>query len=1225
MDHFTRQLEQVRQAGRRLLIVQRLAQWLTGLLIIALGLVLVDYLLRLPSTVRLVLGLATIGLAALWLVTRLLRAIQFKPALTALALRAESLYPELKGVLASAVEFSLKRQRFAAPEQTGELAQASVQAAITKLDADRFDLKALIQTKPTVKAAGGLSGLMIVLVALIVIAPNASRTAAERWLLPFGDAQWPKAIEITSRIDDTVWPADTPVRLAAEVQRGDRDNLRVNAYYRVITTTLNTDGSVASTQKPSYERILLGRQAEQAEALGGADNTSNEPRYERVLNLPPSRSNNAADQTQTYTLEFYFTAGDDQTDVQRIDLIPRPEVAALNATVAPPPYMAGLVPQQTLALHEQTGRVATLTGFVDSILTLDLQFNKPLPSNFVQPALLWPELSPPPTLIQTTVATTGNAVAEHVTAARYQMTLQQTMQSPIALRDQFGMTNRSEQVYRLEANADKPPMVAVVEPLADQSVLATAIIQAAAEASDDVGMESLTLVIDYPERQADSTDEPVTTRNRLAQQSGRQTRLNLQHTLELAPLNLQPGDVVALMGIGLDVADQEITSTARRLRIIDEATLIGELRNELAGIRQQAQRLDRQQSDLRDAVETDPATLEQDNLQQAAGNRQSRLTDRLERARQLVQNLEQRLQQNRLDDVVMEEMLEMGEGLLNEAANASEQAEQAIREARQAEAVEQQREVEEALDELMDRLDQGRDAAAIAMKLRQLQALQDAIANDTRQLLPRTLGRNINDLPQQTRDALEDLARRQQDLARQADEAIRQMQTTAEALDRQGESDQDQATAQALAEAAAIARQQALTQQMQQSAQSAEQNQLSQAANQQAGAQQTLQQMLQEMGTIREKLDEMLKRRLRQLAEALRQLVARQETELTLLGGALNIGDDLGQGELVPNAQIDEAVENGLSMRELAPRQSQLRRATMAVQEQAEQNDAFEAIAGHLESAIGEQGRAVLALRESDGEIANTTETQALKHLRAALENAQQQTNEQEGEDKQERREELRQKYLAMAARQQAVLQKTLDITADLVDRLNRQHRQNLRALTGEQNVIRSDTRTLGQEVGDTFVFKAMHERMDVIFDRITNRMRVGADLPLMVDDQREVIRLLEQMAEALKEEQADEDFDRETQRQDQGDGGGGGGEPPEVIPPLAELKLIRALQTTLLRETNLVDKQANLNARERRRILADLAARQKALSDLGRQVLDKVQQQSQGGIPNNTTQPNDP
>src|SRR5690606_16775464 len=144
-------------------------------------------------------------------------------------------------------------------------------------------------------------------------------------------------------------------------------------------------------------------------------------------------------------------------------------------------------------------------------------------------------------------------------------------------------------------------------------------------------------------------------------------------------------------------------------------------------------------------------------------------------------------------------------------------------------------------------------------------------------------------------------------MSEEARDLVRQMQETAQDLARQND-DQARAAAEALAEAAATAQRQDLEGSMQRSAESIGENQLSQAAQEQAQSQDTLRAMLEQMGTQQDRMWAMLRRRLQQMAEAIRELIARQERELASL-----------------DAQPDDA-----QLPALEPGEAALRRATMA-------------------------------------------------------------------------------------------------------------------------------------------------------------------------------------------------------------------------------------------------------------------------------------------------------
>jgi len=115
MEAIARQLIYLRRAGRWLLVGQRLCQ-LGIAAAAALGLLAtIDYLLRLPDWMRLALGVAVAAALLVWVLARLARALQFRPRLSDLALRAERLFPQLAGSFASAVEFVDQPERYREP------------------------------------------------------------------------------------------------------------------------------------------------------------------------------------------------------------------------------------------------------------------------------------------------------------------------------------------------------------------------------------------------------------------------------------------------------------------------------------------------------------------------------------------------------------------------------------------------------------------------------------------------------------------------------------------------------------------------------------------------------------------------------------------------------------------------------------------------------------------------------------------------------------------------------------------------------------------------------------------------------------------------------------------------------------------------------------------------------------------------------------------------------
>ena len=115
-----------------------------------------------------------------------------------------------------------------------------------------------------------------------------------------------------------------------------------------------------------------------------------------------------------------------------------------------------------------------------------------------------------------------------------------------------------------------------------------------------------------------------------------------------------------------------------------------------------------------------------------------------------------------------------------------------------------------------------------------------------------------------------------------------------------------------------------------------------------------------------------------------------------------------------------------------------------------------------------------------------------------------------------------------------------------------------------------------------------------------------------MPRDQTTTARRLRLMAKALeKSKKKDDDFSDKSDSG--GGGGGGGGGKPQMIPPTAELKLLREVQTMLKDDTQaLAGEMADAPSADARSRLRDLANQQRELGALGETMLKKVQQQMQ-------------
>ncbi|MEM6458981.1 MAG: hypothetical protein AAF710_06280 [Planctomycetota bacterium] len=1181
MRDLARQLEGVRRRARWLLVGQRLLQAVAvaGPTLVTLG--LIDYLLRLPGWLRGAVSLGLAGWLAWWLVHRLTGAWRFGPTVSALALRLENQYDALRGTLASALEFALHPEHYAQPAATAAMAAASVARAERSLAGVRVDR--LIDLRPTRRFVGWGAAAAAAVGLLVVAMPTYSGIAASRWLLPWGDAAWPKRVAVAVHALPAVHPVDAPLVLRLDVNRGYRPGMRVWATARPADDPDTPPQRFLMTEQPAPGSAPGSDQAK----AGSSYAVSWRPPAEAVRRIGSGRG---APRRWLFT----FAAGDADADAAAVTLVARPAVAALSIDVEPPAYAAGLVPPRTLNPPAASPRPAAVPALSGSSVEVTLRLNKPLSAAALRPERLVPGLAD---------LTSLSVDAGDRDAVRFSFVIDEPRQVELVLEDEHGLRPAEATSLRFDPREDRPPTVALLDPRADASVLATAVVPVAGRAADDVGVRRLVLDAAHPTR-LDSAAEATQTVLTLADRAARQAELTAEATLDLAPLGLEPGDVVVVAAHAEDVYElngrshDTVDATPRRLRVIDAATLIDQVRGELAGVRQQAERLERQQTQLLRRAGDRPAVLRAE---------QARVSRGVAAQRQQLDAMTRRLAMNRLDEPSLDELIERADDLAAAAEAASDAAGAAFDEADEpsaesphdavARAEAQQAEAREQLEALADLLDQGRDALGLRLELSRLRTEQEALAQDTRELLPRAVGRSAEELPDDVREALEELAERQRALAEASEDAVRRLQDTAESLAQSAaetgqengeQSEQDRAAAEALAEAAAVAQRQGLTPQMEQAERAMEENQLASAGGSQMQALDTLEAMMQQLDEGDSRRQERLRRRLAELAEQLQRLVNEQTA-----------ANEARQAE--PDAARLTAQAEG---------QNRLWVRTIAAQTGAEADAATAEVAPLIGQAVAAQARAVAALRGAEREPAAAGQAVALERLEEALRRVREQAAEAERDQTAQQRAELRQKYTELAKRQRTLRGEVQEAVGD--GPLTRRARAALRGLGGRQGEIGSEAEALGQEVAETVVFRRTHERIDATSAAAADKLsRAAPDAGTAADDQQRVAVLLESMAAALDDRAAQREFDSGAGA---AAGAGGGGGEPQLIPPAAELRLLRGVQQAVYDQTRRLAEAGGAGEIDTARLDA-LGAEQRELSELGTQLIEQMNQPAAPGV----------
>jgi hypothetical protein len=747
-------------------------------------------------------------------------------------------------------------------------------------------------------------------------------------------------------------------------------------------------------------------------------------------------------------------------------------------------------------------------------------------------------------------------------------------------------------------------LASVIEPGRDETVLATARARVVIEGRDDVAL-AWSRVEAEPARASRTSESPTPDAagprlilSESAPQEPRRTREEL--TIDLAELGdrsgqkFEPGDELRVSVVVQDVLGQRglaqrdpARSAVRRLRVISEAQFAEQLQAELQAVRAAAIRASQEQSAVQQRLrETGDAP--------AAGEAQERLTERLAPPKDLLESLARRVEQNDPSDRTIDGLLREARDQASRALEASQRATDALRSAQpesKAGAEADQREVRDAADRLAELLDRGRDGWAARRSIERLLDDQRSVRERTQELSREAAGRSAQELSPEQLTRLERLAEEQRELSARAAGAIEDAERRAQAL-RQNDPGQSRS----LREAAERAREERLGESQRAAAEQIARNQTGQAERSQEQAQQTLEQMLRDLDRTEQRRDEALRRLAAELVGRVRELVQRQEREVELLAA--------GPEDLGPRIETMTALQrDALATKDQAVSQGQ-------------SDPALAGVADALDAASAFMGQAIGALRAepADALEALRAERDSLARLRDALAQAEKARENSQQRQEQRKLEELREKYAAALAEQRAIQAGVVPLVGK---ELSRRERQSIRELGTRQASLRTtlgEIRSGTEGLGDAVVFELAHRRLD------RSTQAAGDTLARGVADagvQREIastVRVLSALIESLSQMRRREDGFREAaQGGNQAGGQGGQGQEQRensLVPPIAELRMLRMLQQDAAERTRELSDAPDAAALE-------LAGQdQTEIADRAKQLLEKLKQQQEGGAP---------
>lgn len=1158
-------LSRIRRQAKVLLVSRRLGWALAGVLGGLVLVALVDYALRLPSWVRYAALFGGIAAMAWALVKLVWPALRMHPSLTDLALRLENGRPELKGRLASATDLA----------RAGSL-EPRYEPLIDNLSRDA--LPDMMKRPPTLQAVGVFVLVASLIAAFWVTRPGPAALATQRVLAPWTGVKWPSRTAIELAELPAFHPLGDPIAIRGELTRTDRPvgRTRVEAWYTL-------DGGAP-------QKLMLTSQ--------GAPEAGDVPEvFERLVN--PAAE--ALRQTQRVTMELWLETRDDRTATTTVELVRPPRVVRASALVEPPAYAERASSARVLGLGERRERVPLAMGGEDtavlgpvlagSSVEFDLRF-----STAAAPELSVDASDETGELVASSIEPMDDGLGAIVRIGANVPAL-----LSIELRDELGIPSTRPLVIALDVLADADPTAAVLEPAQDESVLPTATLPMVGEGRDDFGLVSVELLAQRatpPAGSQGAPPEPVGEAVTLATWRDETAPLEARAAavVELSAFDLTPGDELLVQALATDLRGGDATESAtRRLRIIGETELIEQLRAEMSAVRESAKRLDRAQRDVLDeAAQLGEARAAEDDAD--LSREQGDLTSQLSRQAESVREIADRMERNALDDAALAELLRMSQEHLNAAAEQSDRAEAALGDSSESQDAEEQQRSRDAAQRAQERvrdelgglvglLSRDEDEWLARRDLDRLIEQQRELQEQTRQAEADNAGRSLDELSQEARSRVEQIAQRQAELSRRAQDAIDQLAERAEAI-----AENDPARAETLREAAQRGREGEAPREMQQAAEQAQQNQMSSAQQSQQRALDALEEMTERLDEAGQDRDAELRRVLAELSAAIEALIARQSGEISRL----------------EVAQVSRTFD-GLDGAMIG-----LSRDTAALAEdRAAGDEALAGIARKLLDAAEAQDAAIVALRSVpiDDAEALLQERASLERLQSALEEARLLDEQAQQRELERQRRELRKAYAEALAAQASLRDESGSYANQALSRrqkiLVRRLGERQRKLLAELEDVRQKTEGLDE----ASAFKLAHDRIERSATRAGDLLEASTVSGDTLYAQDTVITVLRGLIEAL---------DSSTQRGEQefaqgNQGGQGSGQPGQqgeeegVVPPMAELLLLRTMQVEAAQMTRAIDD--GVLGPER---LADAGELQRELSQVAQDLVQRLSEQQE-------------
>ncbi|MBG84669.1 MAG: hypothetical protein CMJ40_09005 [Phycisphaerae bacterium] len=1176
MKQVIRQLDNMTRQARRLLVVRRVSTTLSFLIVATLVLVITDWSVRFQSGWRLANLIVLIASTTLLVFIWIIPSIRFRPTRRDVALRIEQHVPELSGRLASGVEFDstglARRNRLAA---------ASIGETTERMK--RVSIRSLMDVRPAIRSTSILFVLAMIVGLLFILQPTGSSIGFRRVFSPWTLVQWPPRTSVVSQMDSIVpehgvHGRSIPLVLRAENTTPDDPEGTIEASYRFTSDGTNSE----------WKRVLLTHQRDGI--------------HERVV------------PTEGDSIDLRFHSSDSETQLERIRIMEVPEVTSINLTVVAPENTRPWIDDRLIQPANPTSGIEIVQSPVmqgsDISLKMDLNRSIQVPED--------------PDWINQTLGVNGNSTRFQFEVDEGQSTswtfhwkADETERMLITLLDEYGLQSDVSIPVHIIVEPDSAPDVVLMKPERDLDVLPTAIIPLSVKVVDDLPLRTIGIEV-FRE-----SDQPVLSDTRSSDiEDGR-----FDSMFDLSESGVFEGDVLKINGMAIDqwINDSGSTRTtrsrSRTVRVVTESEFLSQMRNEMSLIEQRSIDLEKRQSDIRESfgelvrsmqmngtsfedLEANTVSSDISRKVQSLEKQQSDITRLVNEQLESTSSIEEWLESNGMFDETMDSVLEQVSEALEDGVRASSQALQSMESMRSrdtesdsdpaeqesrlaSEVLQMQTDVQEALQDVVRALSEDQDSWLITRQLDRIRSDQQLLQSETRRL-----SRELNGQPMERSDAdlqssIQDAARRQQSLLSDLSDLAREMEKQAE-----NTADVDPATSETLNKVMDEARESQIESAMSEASDQIEDGRMQMADASQQQALEALDRMRESMTPdARDRITDLL-RRLSDLRQSIQRLVEVQANEIELLE------------ESIATSNFDPRDDAMIELRGMTISTE----STISKRTQEEKT-----IAQRLMKAAEAQANAIGLLRSPsiDSGAVRLQEEISLQQLSEAMEEVDDLQARSEEEMVEAERVELAQLYRDMSETQLKIRNRTNEIIESSESERRRRHESRRISMSQKELAERSDqVRSDNPEIEERPIFILMHDRIQRISREVSDLLSSSTPDESILLDQGRLARDYLAMAEALEDESSDdEEFERRSgsRAQNGGENGSSGGSGQnEVLPPIAELRLLRTLQFDLMESTRLMDRNPIENIEQREDEFRRLSDLQMELAELGQEMFDR-------------------